>query len=103
MMYTFSDPAAKERKKTQYFDIMGSRGVYHEGWFASTFGPRTPWIAKPIDLNKWDPEQDEWGLYDTHSDFNLMRNLAKEQPGKLAQMKALFMEEAVEMTGALGW
>jgi len=96
MVYTFDNPTAPGRKKTQYFDIMGSRGVYHEGWFASTFGPRTPWLAKPIDASKWNPEQDEWGLYDTRSDFNLMNNVAKEQPEKLKQMKALFMEEAVE-------
>ena len=53
-------------------------------------------MAKPIDASKWNPEQDEWGLYDTRSDFNLMNNVAKEQPEKLKQMKALFMEEAVE-------
>jgi hypothetical protein len=40
--YTFDSAEAPERKKTQYFEIMGSRGIYHEGWMASTFGPRTP-------------------------------------------------------------
>jgi arylsulfatase A-like enzyme len=43
--YTFDSADAPERKKTQYFEIMGSRGIYHEGWMASTFGPRTPWVA----------------------------------------------------------
>jgi arylsulfatase A-like enzyme len=43
MVYTFDNPEAKTTKTTQYFEIIGSRGVYHEGWFAGTFGPRTPW------------------------------------------------------------
>jgi hypothetical protein len=41
--YTFDSPDAPERKTTQYFEIMGSRGIYHEGWMASTFGPKAPW------------------------------------------------------------
>ena len=41
---TFDDAKAKEVKQTQYFEIMGSRSIYHDGWIASAFGPRTPWI-----------------------------------------------------------
>jgi arylsulfatase A-like enzyme len=48
--YTFDSPDAPERKKTQYFECLGSRGIYHEGWMASTFGPRTPWVAALPDL-----------------------------------------------------
>ena len=44
MAYTFDDAKAKGRRTTQFFDIMGSRGVYHDGWFAGTFGPRIPWV-----------------------------------------------------------
>ncbi len=40
--YTFDDPKAKGRLLTQYFEIMGSRSVYHDGWIASAFGPRIP-------------------------------------------------------------
>ena len=42
MAYTFNDAKAKGRKHTQFFDVMGSRGIYHDGWLACTFGPRTP-------------------------------------------------------------
>ena len=50
--YTFDSATAPERKQTQYFDIMGSRGIYHDGWMASTFGPpRTPWVADVIDIS----------------------------------------------------
>jgi arylsulfatase len=91
---TFNDPDAPEVKKTQYFDIMGSRGIYHEGWMASTFGPKTPWIAAMPDLANWNPEEDEWELFDTRTDYTLMNNIADENPEKLEELKALFMEEA---------
>ena len=41
---TFNDAKAKEVKHTQYFEVMGSRGIYHDGWMASAFGPRIPWV-----------------------------------------------------------
>ncbi|WP_439102972.1 sulfatase-like hydrolase/transferase, partial [Congregibacter sp.] len=94
--YTFDSPDAQEQKKTQYFEIMGSRGIYHDGWLASTFGPRTPWVATPPDVSNWDPEEDEWQLFDASSDYSLMNDLASEYPEKLDAMKALFMEEAKE-------
>jgi len=94
--YTFDSATAPEQKKTQYFDIMGSRGIYHEGWMASTFGPKTPWVAEAIDLSKWNPMEDEWELFDTRRDFSLMDDLADEHPEKLEEMKALFMEVAKE-------
>lgn len=92
--YTFDDADAPEQKTTQYFEVMGSRGIYHEGWMANTFGPRAPWIAEPIDLASWNPIQDAWQLFDTRNDFSLMNDLAAERPEKLEEMKALFLEEA---------
>ncbi|TWU27970.1 arylsulfatase [Novipirellula artificiosorum] len=94
--YTFDSPDAAEQKTSQYFDIMGSRGIYHEGWMASTFGPRIPWVAAMPDLSNWDPMQDEWQLFDTRNDFSLMNDLASENPEKLEELKKLFMEEAEE-------
>jgi arylsulfatase len=94
--YTFDSAAAPERKKTQYFEVMGSRGIYHEGWMASTFGPRTPWVAEFPNLAIWNPMEDEWELFDTRSDYSLMNDLAAENPKKLEELKALFMKEAGE-------
>jgi arylsulfatase len=73
---------------------MGSRGIYHEGWMAGTFGPRTPWVGAFPDLSDWDPMQDRWELFDTRQDFALSRDLAAEQPEKLEELKSLFMREA---------
>ncbi len=91
---TFDSADAPEVKETQYFDIMGSRGIYHKGWMASTFGPRTPWVAAVPDLSDWDPMQDKWQLFDTRSDYTLMNNLASESPEKLDELKKLFMQVA---------
>jgi len=93
-VYTFDSADAPERKKTQYFECLGSRGIYHDGWMASTFGPKVPWSTELPDLVSWDPMQDKWELFDTRTDFSLMTDLASEHPEKLEEMKALFMEEA---------
>ena len=45
MVYTFADAKAPAHKHTQYFDNNGSRGIYHDGWYACTFGPLMPWVT----------------------------------------------------------
>jgi arylsulfatase len=92
--YTFDAPDAPERKTTQYFEIMGSRGLYHEGWMASTFGPRTPWVADMSGLMNWDAGRDQWQLFDTRRDYSLMNDLAATNPEKLQELKGLFAEVA---------
>ena len=94
--YTFAAADAPERKATQYFEIMGSRGIYHEGWMASAFGPRKPWVADLSALLTWDPSQDRWELFDTRTDYSLMHDLAAEQPDKLAELESLFLRVAEE-------
>jgi len=96
MVYTFNQPEAKTTKKTQYFEILGSRGVYHEGWFAGTFGPRAPWSTDFTGVINWEPEKDEWELYNLDKDYSQSKNLAKENPEKLAELKTLFDKEATE-------
>lgn len=91
MAATFSDAAAPENKPNQYFEVMGSRGYYQDGWFASVFGPRVPW--KPgIDpsIAKWSPDNDTWELYDLNEDFSQARDLAKENPEKIKEMVTAF-------------
>jgi len=94
--YTFDSATAPERKKTQYFEIMGSRGIYHQGWMAGAFGPRRPWVADMSGLVNWDPNQDKWELFDTRTDYSLGHDLAAENPAKLAELEDLFMQEAKE-------
>jgi len=96
LAYTFADAKAPERKHTQYFDNNGSRGIYQDGWFASTFGPLTPWLTVSPGLATWDPNKDLWELYDLRADFSQANNLAAQEPQRLDAMKALFVAEAKE-------
>jgi arylsulfatase A-like enzyme len=95
-VYTFDSATAPGRKKTQYFEIMGSRGIYHEGWMASAFGPRKPWVTDISGLASWDPTNDRWELFDIRQDYALAHDLAAEHPERLQAMKDLFMREAEE-------
>lgn len=106
MAYAFADPAAKGRLQTQYFEIMGSRGIYHDGWFAGAFGPRVPWIpGLPkgfVDANGklwWSPDDDPWELYNLEEDWSQANDLSAAMPGKLAQMKELFAVEFARNQG----
>jgi len=96
MTYTFDQPEAETTKKTQYFEIFGSRGVYHEGWFAGTFGPKAPWSRDVSGLLNWEPEKDVWELYNLTEDYSQSKDLAQENPEKLAELKALFDREATD-------
>ena len=116
LAYTFDDPKAENRKQRQYFEIMGSRAEYSDGWIASVFGPRKPWvsdlagllswpgklaflthqpwIADRLGWLSWKPENDQWALYDLHSDFSQSRDVAALHPDKLAELRKEFDEDA---------
>ena len=95
LAYTFGDGEADGRLHTQYFEIMGSRAIYHDGWMASAFGPRAPWVpGAPPGIATWTPDQDVWELYDLDEDWSQANDLAGDMPDKLAQMKETFSIEA---------
>jgi len=89
MRYAFDDPSALDRHTTQYFEIGGNRGIYHEGWTAVT-KHATPWIAM-AELPAF--VDDLWELY-APDDWTQSRDLSAEMPEKLAELQALFLEEA---------
>jgi len=93
MVYTFDVKNAKapSAHKTQYFEMMGDRAIYHDGWLASTKVMRPPWdMAAPAR----DPMTYPWELYDLSKDWTQFSDVASQHPEKLKQMQALFMEEA---------
>jgi arylsulfatase len=93
--YTFDDAKAQDRLRTQYFEIMGSRAIYHDGWMASARGPRIPWVpGQPAGINEWTPDKDRWELYNLEADWTQARDLADRMPEKLAGMKEMFLIEA---------
>jgi arylsulfatase len=89
MRYAFADPAAPDRHTTQYFEIGGNRGIYHDGWTAVT-KHATPWIAM-AELPAF--VDDVWELY-APDDWTQSRDLSAEMPEKLAELQALFLDEA---------
>ena len=75
---------------------MGSRGIYHDGWMASAFGPKIPWRPDLTKLMSWTPDQDVWELYNIDDDFSQADNLAAKEPAKLAAMRELCTIEAAK-------
>jgi arylsulfatase len=89
MVYTFDDPEAVDRHVTQYFEMFGNRGIYHEGWTAVT-RHSLPWFTR-----EWPSfDADEWELYDTTVDWSQANDLSKEMPDKLRELQELFLIEA---------
>ena len=66
MLYTFDDAKATDRHKTQYFEMFGNRGIYHDGWLAHTVH-RAPWQTSGLPPLT----SDVWELYDVEEDFSL--------------------------------
>jgi arylsulfatase len=94
--YSFDDPDAEGRLKTQYFEIMGSRSIYHDGWVASAFGPKVPWTRPDPAIFQWTPDDDTWELYNIDEDWSQANDLAAEMPEKLRDLKDLFLIEATK-------
>lgn len=97
MVYSFADPEAPGTRNLQFFDIMGSRGLYYNGWFASAFGLRNPWVpGLPAGAADWSPENDVWELYHIDKDWSQAHDLATSNPDKLAEMKNMFLVESAK-------
>lgn len=90
--YAFAAPEAPERHRTQYFEMMGNHGIYHDGWMAST---------TPVNRLRSKPERPvlptdyQWELYDLRHDYSQAVDLAAKYPEKLAQLKIMFNTEAL--------
>src|SRR5262245_62009897 len=90
MKPTFDDADAPETHVVQYFEMMGNRGLYHDGWTAAT-RHRTPWKADqppPFDA-------DVWELYGP-DDWTQANNIVAKNPEKLAEMQRLWLIEATK-------
>jgi arylsulfatase A-like enzyme len=101
MVYTFdkSNADAPTKHDTQYFEMVGNRAIYHDGWVAATTPPVAPWLlgAKMPDLSDY-----RWELYNVAKDYSENDDLAAQMPDKLKEMQALFQTTSV-WTPAQGW
>jgi arylsulfatase A-like enzyme len=87
MKYTFDDAKAPTTKETQYYEMLGTRGIWHKGWKAATeHGPL------PSDIGHFD--QDRWQLFHTDADRAEAVDLATKHPDKLKELADLWMAEA---------
>ena len=98
MMYTFdrANTNAPSGRTTQYFEMGGYRGIYHEGWYAATTPPISPW--SPV-LNMKLPDVlsgYKWELYKLTDDYSQANDLAAKNPDKLAEFQKLFLQEAAK-------
>jgi arylsulfatase len=89
MVYSFDDAMAAGHHKTQYFEIIGNRAIYHEGWVAATVH-KAPWEGTP----RHKLAEDVWELYNVEEDFSETNDLSASNPDKLKELQALFMKEA---------
>ncbi|MBS1827486.1 MAG: arylsulfatase [Acidobacteria bacterium] len=86
---TFDNPNASDPRDRQYYELWGSRGIWHKGWKA--IGIHTPGT---------DFDTDKWELYHVEMDFSESDDVAAQYPQKLEELKKLWWEEA-EKNGAL--
>src|SRR5690349_4314872 len=90
MTYSFDDANAAERHDLQYFEMFVNRGVYHQGWTAVT-RHSTPWVMEDL----LGIDDDVWELYGP-DDWTQARDIAAENPTKLAELQRLFLIEATK-------
>src|SRR5262249_8414623 len=97
MAYTWDKANAKapSTHRTQYFEMFGNRGIYHDGWYANTPPISPPWdlaaTPNPDVVNSY-----TWELYDLTKDWTQDNDLAAANPAKLKEMQELFMLEAAK-------
>ena len=97
MSYTFdkANANAPSTRSTQYFEMVGNRAIYHDGWIAATTPPEPPWdlgFGKfPDVVNGY-----TWELYNLADDYSENNDLAAKMPDRLRDMKELFMVEAAK-------
>ncbi len=90
MSYAFEDKDAEGKRKTQYFEMLGNRGIYHDGWLAcARFG--VPWQTGGKSGDMLDVP---WELYHIDEDFSEANDLASKESKKLEELKKKFEEEA---------
>jgi arylsulfatase len=91
LVYTFDDAKAPTHHKSQYFELMGNRGIYHDGWMANTSPLKLPWAPPGVSPN---PDDFQWELYHVAEDFSQSNNLAAKNPAKLKELREVFDREA---------
>jgi arylsulfatase len=91
MVYSFDEAKVPSKRQTQYFEMLGNRAIYHDGWVAATTPPTPPWSSSGGNVAVLDYQ---WELYHITEDFTQANNVAAREPAKLAELQELFWKEA---------
>jgi arylsulfatase A-like enzyme len=91
LVYTFDNATAPTPHGTQYFEMLGNRAIYKDGWMASTTPLRLPWVTLGAEPN---PDDFKWELYNISEDFSQSNDLAAKNPDKLKELQDAFDVEA---------
>ena len=96
---SLTDAEAPEHHTQQYFETIGNRAMYKDGWWLAMKTERIPWVItpdalKPYTPGVWDPDQDPVELYYLPDDFTQAKDLAADNPEKVKELKELFWAEA---------
>jgi arylsulfatase A-like enzyme len=94
LVYSFDNAKAPTHHKSQYFELMGNRGIYDNGWMANTTPLKLPWAKVSLDAPTPNPDDFKWELYHIAQDFSQANNLAAQNPAKLKELQAAFEREA---------
>jgi hypothetical protein len=94
LTYAWNDTDAKTNHPTQYFEMLGFMGLYHDGWTISGKPYRIPWSTDPAAMANFDPLNTEWELYNINEDPIQQVNVADKYPEKVKELDKLFWEEA---------
>jgi arylsulfatase len=95
LLSTLQDPATPELHETQYFEMMGSRSIYHEGWKATTNHISTGVLdEEELALGSRNFDEDRWELFDLSTDFSEANDRADDEPERLQRLRTLWDAEA---------
>ncbi len=87
MVPSFDNADAPTNKKIQYYEMLGTRGIWKDGWMATT-------VHGPLPSNIGNFDKDKWELYHTDADRSQSTDLAAQYPDKVKEMQKLWMQEA---------
>jgi len=87
MKYSFDNVKAPTTKKVQYYEMTGTRGLWKDGWKATSVHG-----ALPVNLGNFD--KDKWELYNVDKDRSESQDLAAKYPDKVKELEKIWLEEA---------
>ena len=95
LMPALGDPGVAEKRRTQYFEMLGSRSIYHDGWKATTDHISTGVLdEEELAVGSRRFDEDRWELFDLETDFSEAHDRAGDEPQRVRHLTDLWTAEA---------